>query len=244
MKPRNSGKSSFQIFRSFLCFPAILPITSSDHAFRPRLPTTLPGHAFTATPFSHVFRPRLPTCQSNRGTSAGAQRPRTRAVQMIVRVPPMPSSRTAASSCVASVGKHSLDSESAHVDCHLYIQCDSVLVNSWNCRPRCAAPTTVNPCYARTKLLHALTSSWWHRIQTCTAASWITSGLTGSARAQVMDSSIFALVGFGDSGNGSKLRTSSFREKVLHLLNISFTATLPPRLFEWTSKDGSSPQPT
>ena len=40
----------------------------SDHAFRPRLPTTPFGHVFQprlpATPSDHAFQPRLPTCFS------------------------------------------------------------------------------------------------------------------------------------------------------------------------------------
>ena len=69
--------------------------------------------------------------------------------------------------------------------------------------------------------LHAMTTTWWRLIQRFTAASLINSGLTGFPRAQVNNLSISALVGFGDSGKGSRFRASSFREKVLHLFNMS-----------------------
>ena len=41
----------------------------------------------------------------------------------------------------------------------------------------------------------------------------------------VMDSSISALVGFGDSGKGSRFRTSSPREKILNFFNIFYTTS-------------------
>ena len=56
---------------------------------------------------------------------------------------------------------------------------------------------------------------WRHWIQTPTAASWISSGLTGSSRTQAVDNFITASVGSGDSGEGRRFRTSSSREKVL-----------------------------
>ena len=49
-----------------------------------------------------------------------------------------------------------------------------------------------------------------------------------------MDSSVSALVGFGDGGKGKRSRTSCLREEVLHLINISCMA-FP---FEMTSEVG------
>ena len=95
------------------------------------------------------------------------------------------------------------------------------------------APTTAQPrcanacCLARTKLLHVMTTTWWHR--TPTAASGISSGLTGSPRAQV--------VGTGDSGSERRSRTSSTRENVLHLFNFP---AWPTPFLERTSTSGSS----
>ena len=102
VNPRNSGKSPFQIFVSYL-------------VFRPRLS-------------GHALRPRLPTCQSNRGTSfsgklgfrVGAQRLRTRGKPFSGFGPDDCETLTTAfffgqlhRSVLSSVGLHSLDLESA-----------------------------------------------------------------------------------------------------------------------------------
>ena len=75
--------------------------------------------------------------------------------------------------------------------------------------PTTANSRCVNAFLVRNKQLHAITTSWWHWVQTSTAASWISSGLTGSPRAQVMDRFISALFGSGDSRKGRRFRTSS-----------------------------------
>ena len=56
-------------------------------------------------------------------------------------------------------------------------------------------------------------------------------------QAHVMDRSISALVGSGDSGKGRRVHTFSPREKVLHHLNL-----VNP-YYEGSSKDGSTPIP-
>ena len=93
---------------------------------------------------------------------------------------------------------------------------------------------------ARKKLLHAMTTTWRQRIQSSTAASWISSGLTGSARAQVMDSCISALTDFEDSGKESRLYHFLPREGAAPF-NIP---AWPYSYYEVTSKCGSSLQPT
>ena len=64
VRPRNSGKSSFQILLSFLGSPAMFLCTFSVHAFRPRLPKSHPNRG---TSFLGML-----------GSKVDAQPPRTR----------------------------------------------------------------------------------------------------------------------------------------------------------------------
>ena len=233
---------------SFLCFYCDFPTTSSGHASWPRLSAMSSGHAFRTchsnrgTSFSGIL-----------GSWVGAQRPRTRGKSFSGFGPDDCEALTTAliwDSCInlcchqlvslrlysnsEHFGVQSLDFEKSSQRtsiCKCKHDCDSCV---WSSREKvgidalCQLETLAaqTHCLARNKLLHAMTTIWWRLIQTFTSASSISSRPTGFPRAQVKNHSISALVGFGDSGKGSKFRTSARREKVLHLSSIPCMAIL------------------
>ena len=104
---------------------------------------------------------------------------------------------------------------------------------SMRCVNNCKTLLAQTHCLTRNIQHHAMTTTWCHRLEKSTAASWIRSGLTGfrSTRHGPLH------LCFGGLWRQRKGKKASFREKELHLMDLSIMA-FP--CYEGTSKVGSS----
>ena len=92
------------VLSDFLSFPWH-SCDSSEHVFRPRLPATPSGHAFRrATRKAERLSQASSVFGSTPNDFAHAERRFLDSVQMIARLPPLPSFRTAVSFCVVLSG--------------------------------------------------------------------------------------------------------------------------------------------